>query len=271
MTAGRLLDTERMDLNDIYVAQSRKSSRTMADAIAEALRTAILAGDLPAGQPLRQEILAARFGVSRVPIREALLKLETDGLVASVPRRGTVVAPLDIDDFQEILDMRIALELLAVEVALPKAGPDALQAAESALANAEKALELAAGDDDDARREFETRWGELNWEFHKALYQAAGRPRLLDAIENLHLQFARHLRSRLEIVAPALLPGAEKGKRRDLGEWRAVLEEHRAILSAFSDGDLDRAKAVLKRHIGHHGAELVARLRTAARPETASK
>lgn len=243
----------------------------MADAIAEALRTAILAGDLRAGQPLRQESLAARFGVSRVPIREALLKLETDGLVASIPRRGTVVTSLDVDDFQEILEMRIALELLAVEVALPKVAPEDLKAAGSALETAEKALELAAGGDDDAKREFETRWGELNWQFHKALYQAARRPRLLDTIENLHLQFARHLRARLELVAPALLPSAEKGKRQDVSEWRAVLEEHRAILLAFTKGDLGGAKAILQHHVGHHGGELVKRLRAASQLRGAQK
>jgi DNA-binding GntR family transcriptional regulator len=252
-----------MELDDAYVTQSRKSSQTMADAIAEALRSAILAGALPAGQPLRQETLAIRFGVSRVPIREALLKLETDGLVASIPRRGTVVTSLDVDDFQEILEMRVSLELLAVEIALRRVGPEHLALAGRALQAAEEALEQASQGDHDAKREFETRWGELNWQFHRALYQAAGRPRLLDTIENLHLQFARHLRARLEVVAPALLPTADRSNRRDVGEWRTVLDEHRAILRAFETGDLSSAKATLKRHIGHHGGELVKRLRAA--------
>ncbi|MFA7665781.1 MAG: GntR family transcriptional regulator [Burkholderiaceae bacterium] len=255
-----------MDLDDTYVAQSRKSSQTMADAVADALRNAILAGALPAGQPLRQETLAARFGVSRVPIREALLKLETDGLVASVPRRGTVVASLDIDDFQEILEMRVALEQLAVEKALPGVTAGHLDEAGRVLQRAEEAFALASRGGANAELEFETRWGELNWQFHRALYQAAGRPRLLDTIENLHLQFARHLRARLQVVAPALLPTADRSDRRDLGEWRTVLDEHRAILQAFERGDLPGARSVLKRHIGHHGRELVKRLRAAAGP-----
>ncbi len=257
-----------MDLDDVYVAQSRKRSQTTADAIAEALREAILAGDLPAGQPLRQETLAARFGVSRVPVREALLKLETDGLVASIPRRGTVVTSLDVDDFEEILEMRVSLELLAVEIALPKVQPGHLDAARRALDAAEHALELAVPGDHDARREFEARWGELNWQFHRSLYEAARRPRLLGTIENLHLQFARHLRARLEIVAPALLPTADGGNRRDAHEWQTVLDEHRALLVAFERGDLGGAKTTLKRHIGHHGAELVKRLREASRLES---
>ena len=106
---------------------------------------------------------------------------------------------------------------------------------------------------------------------HQLELTAVGCPlrRGLDTIENLHLQFARHLRARLEVVAPALLPSADPRNRRDVMEWQTVLDEHRAILDAFEKGDLSSAKTTLKRHISHHGSELVKRLRAA--PQSTGK
>ena len=248
---------------DTYVQQSLRSSQTIADAIADALRGAILAGALPAGALLRQEALATKFGVSRVPIREALLKLETDGLVVSQPRRGAVVTSLDADDLQGILEMRESLESLALKIAVPRLKQSDLDAASRILDEADAGLLHASEGEHDATREFETRWGEMNWEFHRTLYQAADRPRLLDAIENLHLQFARHLRARLALVAPALLPSAATHRPPDTNEWRGVLQEHREILQACQKKEVRTTRTLLERHIRVNGEELVRRLRGA--------
>ena len=245
-----------------YVAQSQQSSQTMADAIAAALRRAVLEGALHDGTVLRQAELAARFGVSRVPIREALLKLEAEGLVESRPRRGTVVVSLDADAFEEILEMRAALEALALKLAVPKMSAGDFANAKAILDEAEESLRRPAAAD--GKREFETRWGDLNWEFHKALYLAAKKPRLLDTIENLHLLFARHLRMRVEIIAPALLPSASADAgARDTAEWANVLREHRDIVQACEARDARLACSILTRHITGHGSELVRRLRRA--------
>jgi DNA-binding GntR family transcriptional regulator len=246
-----------------YVAQSQQSSQTMADAIAAALRRAVLEGALHDGTVLRQAELAARFGVSRVPIREALLKLEAEGLVESRPRRGTVVVALDADAFEEILEMRAALEALALKLAVPRMSAEDFAKARAILDEAEESLRRPAAAAD-GKREFESRWGDLNWEFHKALYQPAKKPRLLDSIENLHLLFARHLRMRVEIIAPALLPSANSDAgARDTAEWANVLREHRDILQACEARDARLACSILTRHITGHGTELVRRLRRA--------
>ncbi len=251
-----------MDISG-YVAQSHENSQTIADAVAAALRRAMLDGALQDGTVLRQADLAAQFGVSRVPIREALLKLEAEGLVESRSRRGAVVVSLDADAFEEILEMRVALESLALDLAVPK-----MSAADFAKANRmlEAADESLCRPTADGKREFETRWGDLNREFHKALYLPAKKPRLLDTIENLHLFFARHLRMRVEIIAPALLPSANADARaRNTAEWANVLREHRDILQACEARDKDLACSILRRHISVHGTELVRRLRGEAK------
>lgn len=234
----------------------------MADAIAAALRRAVLEGALRDGTVLRQADLAAKFGVSRVPIREALLKLEAEGLVESRPRRGTVVVSLDADAFEEILEMRVALESLALKLAVPKMSADDFHIVNAILNEADESL--VRPDGADGKREFETRWGDLNWEFHKALYLPARKPRLIDTIENLHLLFARHLRMRVEIIAPALLPSANADAgARDTAEWANALSEHRDILQACEARDARLAGSILTRHISGHGMELVRRLRRA--------
>lgn len=250
-----------MDISG-YIQQSTRNSQTLADAIAEGLRQAILAGALADGKVLRQADLAAQFGVSRVPIREALLKLEMDGLVETRPRRGTVVTSLDAEDFQEILEMRLALEPLALDLAIPRLGSVELQAASRILDEAQACMKRASSGQDEAKSEFETRWGDLNWAFHRTLYVAADRTRLLDTIENLNLLCARHLRMRLDIVAPALLSPAAAGAR-STSEWSEVLQEHREILEACRHQKRRRARTLLERHITEHGNELVRRLRGA--------
>src|SRR5215208_4995895 len=93
---------------------------TTPDLIADSLREEILRGAIPPGQPLRQEELADRFGVSRLPVRDALLRLEAQGLVEVFPNRGAFVVSLSADEVREIYDLRILLEGDAVEQSVPR-------------------------------------------------------------------------------------------------------------------------------------------------------
>src|SRR3982751_3291639 len=93
---------------------------TTPDLIAESLRDEILRGEIPAGQPLRQEELAERFGVSRLPVRDALLRLEAQGLVHVFPNRGAFVISLSADDVREVYEMRVLLEGDMLERAVPR-------------------------------------------------------------------------------------------------------------------------------------------------------
>jgi len=251
-----------MDLNS-YLSEFPRQSPTAVEMVCRVLRQAILDGAIKGDSMLRQEELAKKFGVSRVPVREALLKLEGEGLVETHPRRGVVVTTLSTENFEEILEMRFALESLALELAIPRFLPEDTREALEILATAEEGMH--ANGKPDLRKGLESRWGDLNWNFHRRLYGPANRPRLLAAIENLHQLFARHVRMRLDRTDTATEPAQERIEE-DLREWATVLEEHRQIVLACDRHDADTAKALLKRHISDHGAELVRRLRETVKP-----
>ncbi|MGH9437583.1 MAG: GntR family transcriptional regulator [Terriglobia bacterium] len=243
-----------------YIEKSFAGRLTIADGVALALRRAILDGALEGGLVLRQEELARKFGVSRVPVREALLKLEADGLVHTHPRRGVVVTSLSAADFSEILEMREALEPLALKLAIMRITDAQLEPARAILKEVE--AQKATSSEDDLF-DFEVRWGDLNWTFHRALYLPAQRPRLLDTIENLHLLFSRHLRTRFDSLRHHLSPEEQQrvnGRDAANSEWRHVHDEHHEILDACTRKNISRATRLLRIHISQHGQELVARL-----------
>jgi DNA-binding GntR family transcriptional regulator len=247
---------------DTYAANFPISSPTMTSSVARLLRQAILDGALPGGSVIRQEEVARKFGVSRVPIREALLKLEGEGLVETQPRKGVVVTVLSTDDFEEILEMRFALESLALERA---AARFTAADGEAALGVVEQARDiLHHSKNPDLAKEFDSRWGELNWLFHRRLYEPAARPRLLATIENLQQLFARHLRLHIAVREPqgdAAAGALREDTAANVSEWSAVLDEHEQMVRACLRHDAPAAVAVLKHHIADHGAELVRRLR----------
>ena len=152
-----------------------KMSGTTARNIVPLLRKEILAGALAAGTPLRQDELAGRFNVSKIPVREALRQLESEGLVEFRPRRGAIVVELTPEDFAEMFDLRIALECRALELAVPNMVEADLRFARDILDDY-----VEAGD-------FE-RWSDLNLRFHLALYEPCNRHRLLRMIRQLHDQ-----------------------------------------------------------------------------------
>ena len=151
-------------------AADRAQRSGMVQAVTERLRTDILSGDLPAGAQLRQDHIAADFGVSHIPVREAFRRLEADGLVTTIPRRGAFVSRMSGEDAREITEMRVALETLAVRLSVPNAPSVSLAAAEDALRIAGQSGDIAD-------------WSAMNLQFHRALYAPCGRPRLLSTIE----------------------------------------------------------------------------------------
>ena len=132
-----------------------------ADAVTTALRNLILEGTLGIGSQLRQEDLARRFGVSRIPVREALGRLQAEGLVEHFTNRGSVVAGRSVEDLLETLDIRIALETRAIRLAMLNLGP----------ADFKAAREIMRRYDESASPR---QWTELNLEFHLALYRPCG-------------------------------------------------------------------------------------------------
>ncbi|MEZ4425954.1 MAG: GntR family transcriptional regulator [Gemmatimonadota bacterium] len=194
------------------------------------LRSAILGGDLEPGARLRQDDLAARLGVSKIPLREALQRLAAEGLVTVDANRGFSVSRLTASEAEEIYALRLALEPELLQRALPRATI-------VDLARAEHALEADA----DA-----TPAG--NWTFHQALYGPSGWERGLTLVRGLH-----------GAVAPYLLLYLD-----DPTGAAASAAQHREILARCQTRDAPGAAEVLRTHLRMAGERLVGRLTDAA-------
>lgn len=190
------------------------------------LRRAISAGEFVPGQPLRQDALAKRFGVSRVPLREAFKVLESEGQVIYEPHRGHKVATLSLDDLLEVYRLRQLLETEAARAALTTSpAPGVLQALHAAAAEVETAS--AAGD--------LLRMTEANRRFHFVLVEAAGMPRL-DRIVQVLWDATEAYRF--------VYYGVESNRER-------VEREHLLIIDAFEQRDTDRLIRLLDEHREH--------------------
>jgi DNA-binding GntR family transcriptional regulator len=191
------------------------------------LREEILDGALAPGLQIRQEAMAEQFGVSRVPIREALRQLEAEGLVTSELHRGAFVSTRSWEEIEEMLDIRLALEVRALTLALPNLTPGVISKAKKIL---------AAYDRSDDPQE----WRDLNIAFHLTLYAPCNRPRLLKMIEDVvltnHRFVGAHISATVGRVDPQL--------------------EHHQLLAACAEGHPRRALQLLEAHIEHTRAAL---------------
>ncbi|MEL7463048.1 MAG: GntR family transcriptional regulator [Pseudomonadota bacterium] len=203
---------------DAY-APATIASRQVAE-IVEALRRDIVSAAIPPGAPLGQEALAARFGVSRMPVREAIRHLEAMGFAVTESNKRTRVAELSREDLIDIYEMRAALEPLALRAAIPhltNAQIDEAAAIQASLAGADALT-----------------FGQLNQAFHMTLYRPSGRARLLAQVDALFNAADRYL-----CIAKSPPGQREKSDR-----------EHEALLEACRLRDVDGAAAVLLAHIG---------------------
>lgn len=201
--------------------------RGSAQLIADALREAIIQGQLTAGEPLRQEQLASHFCVSRIPLREALRRLESEGWIEFLPNRGARVSGLSASEAREIYEIRASLERTALELAFPLHNEQTWRDTEAALQGALKEKQRP-------------RYVHRNREFHLALYGPSQRPHLLGLIESLHKRGERYLRLKLEMPF-------HKRKSDD---------EHERIYRACRRGDLDTAVRTLTAHLLETGSML---------------
>ncbi|MBU6489596.1 MAG: GntR family transcriptional regulator, partial [Burkholderiales bacterium] len=174
-----------------------------ADAIAASLRASIAMGQLRDGERLVERELADRFAVSRIPLREALQKLEAEGLVEIFPNRGAVVRALTQGDVDEIYGLRTLLEGDAIFRAVKRM-------TEETLARAELVHRLLG------KAPTADKQGELNREFHELLYAPCGNARQLKAIRELRGQVERYERLQSTLLA----------------DTAAFQHEHAAILKA---------------------------------------
>ena len=197
--------------------------QTLTSAVTESLRQRILFGEFADGQQLRQEALSNEYGVSRVPVREALRQLEAEGLIQIIDHKGALVSKLSLDDVLELLDIRATLESELLRAAIPCQDAADHAAAESTL----KEFELALVGNDIRH------WGELNSRFHLALYRAARRPNTLALIEQLHNKTDRY--TRMQILFTRTMEQAH--------------QEHSKLLQLCREGKADEAADFIRVHI----------------------
>lgn len=209
--------------------------------IVRTLREDILNGVLAPGLQIRQEALAEQFGVSRVPVREALRQLEAEGLVKTELHKGAFVSTRSLDEIEEMLDIRIGLELRALKLAIPNLTADDVVTARRIL-------------DSYDRSESPQEWRDLNLSFHLALYGACNRPRLVKMIEDVALMNSHFMRTYISATV-----GRDDAQR-----------EHHEILDACAAHDAEKALTLLEEHIEHTRAAL-RRKRKAPPPSRAGK
>lgn len=194
-------------------------TKTIADKIFHALSERIVTGALPAGEKLRQDHIARDYEASHVPVREALLRLEAHGLATSLPRRGTRVSALDPSEIREVVEMRVALEVLALSHAIPKMTDEDIAEVQTAFERCEAASDMLA-------------WDQANRAFHMALLAPCNMNRLLDTIADLQLAAARHLFAYWK------------------GQWRPRHDaDHAALMQAVVERDAMTACSVMRRHL----------------------
>lgn len=196
---------------------------TLVDLATRSLRDELLAGRLPAGSRIHLGETAARLRMSPIPVREALRTLATEGLVLSLPHRGYRVPQANLADLEDTYRLRLVLDPMVVELAVPKLSSVHLERARRALA--ELAAGLRAGEWDRVRV--------ANREFHFAIYEAAEAPWLLKLISMLWENSERYQR-----IAS---PGRGTPKQR--------IDEHRRILDAVRRRDAKQAAALTHEHL----------------------
>lgn len=205
--------------------------QNIASILTDKVREKILSGEFPVGILLRQETVAEEFGVSRMPVREALHNLETEGLVIVQAGKGALVSELSADEVDEIFRLRALLEVEALKLAIPKMTEATLAISEGL------ALELdLAYDDKDIGK-----WGELNARFHLSLYEPSGMAVTLGIIQRLNYQADRYVR--LQLVLDQ--------------DMRTGSDQHKELCWLCRAGDIVTASALLRQHIEHTRDKLV--------------
>lgn len=195
------------------------------DVVFNALREGILKGDLKPGERLMEKQLAEKMGVSRTPIREAIRKLELEGLVVMVPRKGAQVAEITPKDVKDVLEVRAALEDLAVRLACDKITDLEIKQLEKTV------VEFDTAADENSLEALV----DLDIRFHDIIYNSTKNEKLQHIISNLREQMFRY---RLAYL-------------RNSGSHSTIKGEHKEMLAAIKERNADEACRIAKEHIAN--------------------
>lgn len=199
------------------------------------LRQSILTGELKPGERLMEIHLAHKLGVSRTPIREAIRKLELEGLVTMVPRRGAEVAQITEKSMGDVLEVRRALDALCAELACDRITEDELRALKQSCDNFEQSV-----NDGDVQR-----IAQADVALHDIIVRATGNQRLIQLVNNLSEQMFRY---RFEYI-------------KDGAQHQTLIEEHRIIYQSIVGKDRETAAAAAKTHIDNQKKAIMRRIR----------
>lgn len=198
--------------------------KTRAQFVANDLRKRILGGEFQGGYQLRQDALAKDYDVSRIPVREALLTLESEGLVEFHAHRGAFTTELSVSKIRELFELRVLLETYVLKRAIPNLSEADLKSAESILRKYDAALD--SGDQ-------VNNWSDYNFAFHQALYTPAGLPETMSIISQLNTKSDRYIR--MQLLYTQKIKKAER--------------EHHDLLELSRAGKVEEACTLLETHI----------------------
>ena len=205
------------------------------DVVFNTLRKAILTGELKPGERLMEIHLANRLGVSRTPIREAIRKLELEGLVIMIPRRGAEVAQITEKSLKDVLEVRRALDALCVELACDRISAEEEELLREACDNFMRATETK-----DA-----TTIAKADVAFHDIIVQATGNQRLIQLINNLSEQMYRY---RFEYI-------------KDEARHDSLIDEHRIIYESIVSRNKKKAAETARLHIDNQEKSIIRQIR----------
>ncbi len=197
--------------------------KPLREIVFEALRELIINGQIKAGERLMEVQLAEEMGVSRTPVREAIRKLELEGLVVMIPRKGAYVSDLSTKDVADVFEIRAALEALAAGLACERITEEELEELERLLLQVAKCV----------KAENLEELVEADTQFHDVVYRASRNKRLVQIISNLREKIQRFR---------AISMGTA-------GRMRETLEEHRQMVAAITERNVELARRVAREHI----------------------
>lgn len=210
-------------MNDRLLRIKLDTFRPLGEMVYESLRDAIISQTLKPGERLMETDLAEELGVSRTPVREAIRKLELEGYVVMIPRKGAYVAGLSIKDINEVFEIRGSLEALAAALAATRATQGEIDEMERHLL-----LEAHHWETSDLIKTIE-----VDTRFHELIYKAARNSRLLNMIREIREQVQRFRTTSLGVP----------------GRMKFAISEHRRIVEAIADRDPETARKAAHDHI----------------------
>lgn len=205
------------------------------DVVFNTLRQAILTGDLKPGERLMEIHLANKLGVSRTPIREAIRKLELEGLVTMIPRRGAEVAQITEKSMNDVLEVRRSMDALCAELACDRISEQELVALEKACDDFAEAVKTK-----DIRK-----IAQADVALHDIIVQATGNRRLVQLINNLSEQMYRY---RFEYL-------------KDTSRHQSLIVEHRMIFEGIRKKNKEEATSATKLHIDNQAKTIIEQIR----------